>query len=79
MLEEIVVTAQKREQNLQDVGISVTAFGGQHLEELNLNNSNELVYMTPGLTLGNPGREGGRYSSRLPRPLFGIAPYPVLQ
>ena len=26
MLEEIVVTAQKREQNLQDVGIAVTAF-----------------------------------------------------
>lgn len=58
VLEEIVVTAQKREQNLQDVGISVTAFGGQQLEELNLNNSNELVYMTPGLTLGNPGGEG---------------------
>ena len=26
VLEEIVVTAQKREQNLQDVGVSVTAY-----------------------------------------------------
>jgi iron complex outermembrane recepter protein len=58
VLEEIVVTAQKREQNLQDVGISITAFGGEQLQELNLNNTNELVYLTPGLTLGNPGGEG---------------------
>ena len=26
-IEEVIVTAQKREQNLQDVSISVTAFG----------------------------------------------------
>ena len=58
ILEEIVVTAQKREQNLQDVGISITAFGWEQLQELNLNNSNELVYLTPGLALGNPGGEG---------------------
>src|SRR5690606_36410185 len=29
VLEEITVTAQKREQSLQDVGISVTAFSGE--------------------------------------------------
>lgn len=29
ILEEVVVTAQKREQNLQDVGISVSAFTGE--------------------------------------------------
>ena len=45
VLEEIIVTAQKREQNLQDVGISITAFGWEQLQELNLNNSNELVYL----------------------------------
>ena len=27
-LEEVIVTAQKREQNLQDVGVSVTAYSG---------------------------------------------------
>ena len=58
VLEEIVVTAQKREQNLQEVGISITAFGRDQLQQLNLNNSNELVYLTPGLALGNPGGEG---------------------
>jgi iron complex outermembrane recepter protein len=57
-IEEIVVTAQKREQSIQDVPISITAFDGELLEELNINNSNDLVYMTPGLSLGNPGGEG---------------------
>ncbi|NCF20814.1 MAG: hypothetical protein GWP63_21500, partial [Haliea sp.] len=31
MLEEVVVTAQKREQNLQDVPIAVTAFTGAQM------------------------------------------------
>ena len=33
MLEEIVVTAQRREQNLQDVPVSVTAFTGAIVEQ----------------------------------------------
>ena len=32
-VEEIVVTAQKRSENLQDVPVSVTAINGQALEE----------------------------------------------
>ena len=35
-LEEIVVTAQKREQNLQDVPVSVQVLGNQQLEQLNV-------------------------------------------
>ncbi len=31
LLEEVLVTAQKREQNLQDVGIAITAFSGDQL------------------------------------------------
>ena len=40
VLEEIIVTAQKREQNLQDVGVSVTAFTDilQILSKLTLQN-----------------------------------------
>jgi hypothetical protein len=33
VVEEIVITAQKREQNLQDVGVSVTAFSGDAMRE----------------------------------------------
>ena len=34
MLEEVVVTAQKRAQNIQDVALSITAFTGDQMEAL---------------------------------------------
>ena len=34
VLEEVVVTAQKREQNIQDVGIAITAFTGDQMKAL---------------------------------------------
>ncbi len=57
LLEEVVVTAQKREQSLQDVGISVTAFSGEQMEALGLNTSQELFQQVPGLQMNsyNPG------------------------
>ena len=36
-VEEIVVTAQKREENLQDVPVSISVLGGDQLEHLSLN------------------------------------------
>ena len=42
ILEEIIVTAQKREQNIQDVGISITALSGNTLQELGLDNIQEI-------------------------------------
>jgi iron complex outermembrane receptor protein len=52
MLEEITVTAQKREQNVQDVGISITAFSGEQLDALGFRNSSDLAVMTPGVSVG---------------------------
>ena len=49
ILEEVVVTAQKREQNVQDVGISITAFSGDQLTALGVNESTDFVSMTPGV------------------------------
>jgi iron complex outermembrane receptor protein len=50
-LEEIVVTAQKREQNLQDVGISVAALGGDTLEQLGVSSTMDIVQHIAGLQL----------------------------
>lgn len=58
VLEEIVVTAQKREQNLQDVGIAVTAFSGDQLKELGFVTTTDLVQQTPGLTYVPPFGDG---------------------
>ena len=46
-LEEIVVTAQKREENLQDVPVSVQVLGNQQLEQLNLNNFADYIEFLP--------------------------------
>ena len=51
VLEEIVVTAQKREQSLQDVGVSITAYTGDQLSQLGYRNSVEIVQQTPGVTV----------------------------
>ena len=51
VLEEITVTAQKREQNLQDVGISVSAFSGDQIEALGMTNTTEIIQQVPGLDM----------------------------
>jgi len=51
VLEEIVVTAQKREQSLQDVGISVSAFSGDQMKALGVTNTVEITEQVPGLQL----------------------------
>ncbi len=49
VLEELIVTAQKREQNLQEVPISVAAFDNEFLEQANIDDILELQFFTPGL------------------------------
>ena len=49
-LEEIVVTAQKRSESLQEVPISIVAFSGEDIEKLNISNTIDLVKNIPGMT-----------------------------
>jgi iron complex outermembrane receptor protein len=58
-LETIVVTAQKREQSAQDVGISISAFSADDIRELGLLSSVDLAAMTPGVSLA--GSYGGQF------------------
>jgi len=60
MLEEVVVTAQRREQNLQDVPVSVTAFSGATLERRNIKNAVEYLAITPGVSFTEDGQTGSR-------------------
>ena len=50
-LTEIIVTAQKREQNIQDVPISVIAFSAQQLKDGGVTDIKNLQALTPGLTV----------------------------
>jgi iron complex outermembrane receptor protein len=58
VIEELVVTAQKREQLVSDVPIAITAFSGDQLKALGLESSEELIAFTPGVSLA--GDIGGQ-------------------
>ncbi len=49
LLEEVVVTAQKRTQNLQDVPVAVSAFTGEQLREAGVRDMFELASIAPSL------------------------------
>ena len=57
-LEEIIVTAARREQNLQSVGLAVTAFSGEELREQGIFDIKGVTERTPGFSMGefNPGQ-----------------------
>ena len=57
VLEEIVVTAQKREQNLQDVGIAISALSGEQIEQLGFTNAQQVTAMAPGVSTVQPNGE----------------------
>jgi outer membrane receptor protein involved in Fe transport len=53
-LEEVIVTAQKREESLMDVPISVAAIAGETLESFKIDKFQELEF--PGVQVGQGGR-----------------------
>lgn len=57
LLEELIVTAEKREQNLQDVPVAITAFTAKQRETTGISTIQDITNFTPGLT----------YSSNLDR------------
>ncbi|WCL55806.1 TonB-dependent receptor [Gimibacter soli] len=65
LIEEIVISAQKREQNMQEVGVSLTAFSGDALKEFGFNDSTQIVAQVPGLNVGTPVGEGNNPSFTL--------------
>ncbi|MCL4672313.1 MAG: TonB-dependent receptor [Sphingomonadaceae bacterium] len=48
---EIVVTAQKREQNLQEVPIAISAIGAEKLEQLQVADARDLSGIAPNVTI----------------------------
>ncbi len=59
LLEEIVVTAQKREQNLQDVAVSIQVLGNEQLENLNVRSFEDFVNFVPTVSHTVQGGPGG--------------------
>jgi iron complex outermembrane receptor protein len=55
VLEEVIVTAQLREQSLQDVPVSVSAMSGQKMMDAGLNKIQDLQAYVPNLTMSENG------------------------
>lgn len=57
VLEEVFVTATKREQSAQDVGIAISAYTGNQLEQLGFDNAQQVTAMAPGVHTIQPNGE----------------------
>ena len=61
VLEEVVVVAQKREQNLQDVPIAINAFTGRQMDALGVSESFDIAAFSPGVHIsGNLAGQNNR-------------------
>jgi iron complex outermembrane receptor protein len=54
-IDEVVVTATRRSENLQNVPLTVQAFTGATLSNLNVTTFNDLLKYTPNVTFGSNG------------------------
>lgn len=57
-IEEVFVTARKREESLQETPLSVTAFSGQALEGAGINNFTDLQNHVPSLDISSAFKGG---------------------
>ena len=64
MLEEVVVTAQKRDQSVQDVPSSVSVLSETMLKDFNMQDFSELEQLTPGLVLETKSARAGSIAMR---------------
>ena len=55
VIDEIVVTARKKSESLQDVPIAVSALGEEQLEELGVDKFTDYLAQLPGVTAGGSG------------------------
>jgi iron complex outermembrane receptor protein len=57
-LEEVVITAQRRAQNLDSVGVAINAFDGDQLKDLGFADVGDIALLTPGINLTETGVTG---------------------
>jgi iron complex outermembrane receptor protein len=63
-LEEVIVTAQKREESINDVPIAISAFNGETLQAIGVTDTRDLAAITPGFTAADTGYNTPVYTLR---------------
>lgn len=65
-LEEIIVTARKREENLQEIPIAITAISAADIQEADITGLEDVSNLSPGFYFFNQGQnQPGRYNTQL--------------
>jgi iron complex outermembrane receptor protein len=70
-LEEIVVTARRREERLQSVPVAITAFSEDTLQQKSVTAVQDLQYSVPSLSITGQNRDDAQFNLR------GIGPGPI--
>jgi iron complex outermembrane receptor protein len=66
MLEEVIVTARKREESLQEIPIAISVFNEAAIVKADLTDLEDISNMTPGFQFMNQGnQQPGRYNTQL--------------
>ncbi len=65
MVEEVLVTARRRTENLQDVPISVTAFSGEVLEQRGMYFLEDVANFAPNVNISNGRVDGGGSTAQI--------------
>jgi outer membrane receptor protein involved in Fe transport len=63
-IEEVVVTATKKEESLQDVAIAIDAFTGEDISEQLIYDMDDIAEQVPGLGVGKSVGSGSAYTIR---------------
>jgi outer membrane receptor protein involved in Fe transport len=58
-LQEVLVTARGRVEQLQEVPLAITSLGSETIENAGVENIREIAYLTPGITIRSFGAEQG--------------------
>jgi iron complex outermembrane receptor protein len=64
-MQEVTVTANRREQSIQDVAIAIQAFSAEQLESAGLQSSTEVAKLTPGVFIsGSSAGQNSQFTVR---------------
>ena len=74
-VEEVLVTARRREENLQEVPVAITAMTSEDLELRTIENTEDLQIMLPNVDIRGQGRQGGGAGVFTVRGVGGVARY----
>ncbi|MFT5315758.1 MAG: iron complex outermembrane receptor protein [Candidatus Krumholzibacteriia bacterium] len=74
-LEEVVVTARRREESLQEVPIAITAFTAADIEMRSIENVEDMQVLLPNVDIRGDGTSGGNSGNMTIRGIPGVARY----